>query len=834
MTAGRPLRAESSPLPAGTRARVVVIGGGVIGCSVAYNLTRLGWSDVLVLERGRLTCGTTWHAAGVVGQLGSHDTLTSLKLQSVALYQQLAGETGQDTGWRQCGALWVASTRERLIQLRRAVASATAQGIEASMISPAEAAQSWPLLRHDDLTGAAWFPGDGRVNPTDVTQALARGARAGGARIAEGVTVRGISVLDGAVRSVTTDEAGQIECDIVVNCAGQWSKMVGAMAGVTVPLHSAGHFYVVTEPIEGVVSGLATLRDPDGYIYAKEEVLGLAVGGFEPSAKPWASPDAIPEPFEFSLLGEDWDQYRILLENAAYRIPAFEKSGITTFINGPESFTPDHNFIMGEAPEVRNFYVACGFNSAGIGYAGGVGGVLAEWIVSGAAPCDLSAVDIRRFAPFHGNTRWLRERVQEAVGLHMAMPWPNREFETARPLRRSPVHDRLAAEGASFGSKMGWERANWFGSSPDPDTTYSWARQNWFDAAAAEHKAARETCALFDVTSFSKYILKGRDAEPVLEYLCTNMVAVPPGRIVYTGMLNDRAGYESDLTVTRIAEREFLISTGSGQLVRDFSYIERAIPGDAHAEIVDVTSGYAAFALMGPHSRALLQSVSPQSFGNEAFPFGTSRVVSIGLATCRATRISSVGELGWELWVPAEFAVTVFDTLRAAGSRHGLLLGGYYALESLRLEKAYRALGPELTPDYTPLEAGLMFACKLKSGIPFRGREALEAQLAGGVRRMLVSLVLTEPDAVLWGGELVLREGKPAGFTTSGAYGHTLGASVGLAYIERSDGDAISEAWLQQGRYEVEVSGQVCDATLHVRPPYDPDSSRVRGLKCHR
>ncbi len=822
-----PAHAGHRSLPG--RARVVVIGGGIVGCSVAYNLARLGWSDVLVLERGKLTCGTTWHAAGVVGQLGSHDTLTSLKVKSVALYKQLAGETGQDTGWRQCGAVWVASTPERLTQLRRSVSSAAAHGIDAEMISVGEASGRWPLLRCDDLTGAAWFPGDGRLNPTDVTQALAKGARSRGVRIAEGVTVRAITVRDGAVRSVTTDTAGEIECDVVVNCAGQWAKMVGAMAGVTVPLHSAGHFYVVTEPLEHVTAGLATLRDNDGYIYAKEEVRGLAVGGFEPSAKPWASPDAIPEPFEFALLGEDWDQYRVLLQNAAHRIPAFEKAGIKAFINGPESFTPDHNFILGAAPEVRNFFVACGFNSAGIGYAGGVGAILAEWIVSGEAPCDVSAVDIRRFAPFHGNTRWLRERVQEAVGLHMAMPWPNREFTTARPVRRSPVHHLLAGLGASFGAKMGWERPNWFGDGPDPRTDYSWSRQNWFDHCAAEHRAARESCALFDVTSFSKYILKGRDAESVLQYLCTNNVAVEPGRIVYTGLLNERAGYESDLTVTRVAEREFLISTGAGQLVKDFSYIEHLMPDGARAELVDVTSGYAVFAVMGPRSRALLAEVCPQSFANGDFPFGASRDVSIGLATCRATRISSVGELGWELWVPSEFAVTVFDTLGEAGARHGLAMGGYYALESLRLEKGYRALGRELTHDYTPLEAGLMFACKMKTAIPFRGREALEIQQRDGIRRKLVSLVLSSPEAVLWGGELVLRDGEPAGFVTSGAYGHTIGASAGLAYIERKDGQPIDDAWLTRGRYQAEVSGEIRDTALYLRAPYDPESLRVRG-----
>ncbi|NUR30464.1 MAG: FAD-dependent oxidoreductase [Catenulispora sp.] len=808
------------------RAQVVVIGGGIVGCSVAYHLTELGVSDVVVLEQGRLSCGTTWHAAGLVGQLRTQQSMTRLMKYSTELYARLEAETGLATGWKECGSIQVARTPQRMDYIKRSVAAARVHGVEAELISPREAGEKWPVMATDDLVGAVWLPGDGKANPTDLTQALAKGARLGRAKVIEGVKVTGISVVDGVARGVSTDR-GDIECETVVIAAGQWSKKVGALAGVTVPLHSAEHYYVVTDQIAGVHRDLPVLRDPDGYVYFKEEVGGLVMGGFEPDAKPWVGPHDIPEPFEFALLDEDWDQFAILMENAIIRVPALDDTGVVKFYNGPESFTPDGAFLLGETPEVKNLYLGCGFNSAGIASAGGAGLALAEWIVSGEPERDLSSVDVRRFAKFHDNEAWLRERVKEALGLHYVMPWPNKELESARPLRRSPIHHLLERQGAVFGNKMGWERANYFDADGGaPSVEYSFGRQNWFGLAAAEQRATRERVAIFDQTSFSKYVLKGRDAEAVLDHLCTADMAVPVGRAVYTGMLNERGGYESDFTATRVGADEYLIVTGSAQTTRDFDFIERRLPADARVALVDVTSASAVLGDMGPDARRLLESVSKADFSNTAFPFGTSRVVDIGYATVRATRITYVGELGWELYVPAEFAVGVYETLKDAGSAFGISDGGYYAIEAMRVEKAYRAWGRELTPDDNPVEAGLLFACKLGADKDFRGRAAVEKARAEGVTRRLAAFVLDDPDPVLWGSELILRDGEPVGSLTSGTYGATLGASVGMGYVSR-DG-VVDAEWLRAGRYEIEVAGTRHAATLHLRAPYDPLGTRTK------
>ncbi|MGI5164605.1 GcvT family protein [Spirillospora sp. CA-253888] len=798
-------------LPA--RARIVIIGGGIVGCSVAYHLAELGVTDVVVLEQGRLSCGTTWHAAGLVGQLRSTENMTRLIRYSTELYARLEAETGFGTGWKRTGSVGVARTPERMAQLRRTAASARSHGVEAEVITAREAGELWPVMRTDDLVGAVWLPGDGKANPSDLTQALARGASQQGVRVVERVRVTGVEVVDGAVRGVATDQGG-IECETVVNCAGQWARTIGRMAGATVPLHSAEHYYVVTERIEGVHPDLPVLRDPDGYTYFKEEVGGLVVGGFEPDAKPWGM-DGIPEPFEFRLLEEDWDQFAILMENAIVRVPALDRTGVKKFYNGPESFTPDNNFLLGETPEVRGLYVGAGFNSAGIASAGGAGKALAEWIVGGEPPMDLWPVDVRRFARWADNDAWLHDRVKETLGLHYAMAWPNREPETARPLRRSPVHHLLERSGAWFGSKMGWERVNHFGDAPE----YSFDRQNWHDAVGAEVRATREDVALFDQTSFSKFTVKGKGAEAALQWLCTNDVAVEPGRVVYTGLLNDRGGYESDLTVTRVAGDEYLVVTGSAQTTRDFDYLGRNL-GDGCA-LVDVTGAYAVFGLMGPRAREALSAVSTADLSNEAFPFGTSRLIDIGYATVRATRVTYVGELGWELYVPAEFAVTVYETLLAQDPAQA----GYYAIEAMRIEKAYRAWGRELTPDRTPIEAGLGFACKRNA--PYRGREVVELQREQGVRRKLVSLTLNDPDAQLWGGELLLRDGEPAGSVSSAAYGHTLGAAVAMAYVQGED--TVDRAYLTDAKYEVEVAGERYDATLGLKAPYDPTAAKVKS-----
>ena len=811
------------------RARVVIIGGGVIGTSVAYHLAALGWPDVLLLEQGQLSCGTTWHAAGLVGQLRVSESVTRLVQYSTELYRGLAAETGLSAGYKQCGGVTVARTADRMIQLQRTAAAATAYGLDCELISPRRAAELYPVMRTDDLAGAIWLPGDGTANPTDLTYALAKGARNRGAVIRERTRVTGVTTAGGVVTGVRTAK-GDVEAEIVVNCAGQWAKKVGAMCGVNVPLHSAEHFYLVTEQIEGVRRDLPVLRDPDGYTYFKEEVGGLVVGGFEPQAKPWVAPDAVPDDFEFRLLPEDWDQFSILMENALLRIPALSHTGVKKFYNGPESFTPDNQFILGEAPELRNFYVAAGFNSVGIASAGGAGRALAEWIAGGEPSTDLSAVDIRRFAAFHGNNQWLHDRVGEVLGLHYAVPWPNRELNTARPLRRSPAYHLLKQANACFGSRMGWERANFFAPPGEqPRICYSWGKQNWLPWSAAEQRAARERVAVFDQTSFAKLLLTGPDAEQVLQWLCTADVATAPGRTVYTGMLNSRGTYEADITVTRLSVDEFLLISSATQAEHDADHIRRHIPAGAAVALVDVTSAYAVYGVMGPASRDLLSAVSSSDFGDRAFPFGASRSVDIGYGTVRATRITYVGERGWELCVPAEFAVGVYEDLMTAGEQFGVANGGYYAIESMRLEKGYRAYGRELTPDYNPVEAGLLFACKLTTDIPFLGREAVEKARVDGPRRRLVSLVADDPDVMMWGGELVLRDGLAAGQVTSAAWGETLGSSVCLAYLRDPRGEVVTASFARSGRYEVNVGGKLCQATVHLRPPFDPGGEKIRG-----
>jgi 4-methylaminobutanoate oxidase (formaldehyde-forming) len=811
-----------------SRARVVIVGGGVIGASVAYHLAGLGWSDVLLLEQGQLSCGTTWHAAGLVGQLRATESGTRLVQYSTQLYSRLEDEVGLGTGFRRCGGVTVARTRDRMVQLQRTAATAEAYQLDCELISPRRARELFPLMDTSDLAGAIWLPDDGRANPTDLTAALARGARLRGATVREHIRVTGILVADRVVTGVRTDQ-GDVEAEIVVNCAGQWAKQVGAMCGVTVPLHSAEHFYAVTEQIEGAHRDLPILRDPDGYTYFKEEVGGLVVGGFEPQAKPWVAPDALPYPFEFQLLGEDWEHFSILMRSALLRIPVLDETGIKKLYNGPESFTPDNQFILGEAPELRNFFVAAGFNSVGIASAGGAGKALAEWIIGGEPTSDLTAVDIRRFAPFNGNNQWLHDRVGEVLGLHYAVPWPNRELETARPFRRSPAYHLLQQANACFGSRMGWERANFFAPpGEDPVVRYAWGKQNWLPWSAAEQRATRTGVAVFDQTSFSKYLLTGQDAEAVLQYLCTADVGVGVGRTVYTGMLNDRGTYEADVTVTRLADDEFLLVSSAATTERDKDHISARIPPGSRAVLVDVTSAYAVYGVMGPRSRELLSLLSGSDLSGAGFPFGSSREIDLGYSTVRATRITYVGELGWELYVPAEFAVGVYQDLMTAGAALKVANGGYYAIESMRLEKGYRAFGRELTPDYNPVEAGLLFACKLKTDISFLGREAVEKARVQGPRRRLVSIVLCDPEVMMWGSELVLRDGAPAGQVTSAAWGEAVGGSVGLAYIRHPAGEPVTADFARNGSYQVNVGGQLCPATVHLRPPYDSAGDKVK------
>jgi glycine cleavage system aminomethyltransferase T/glycine/D-amino acid oxidase-like deaminating enzyme len=823
-------------------ARIVVIGGGIMGCSVAYHLSALGERDVVLLEQGRLTSGTTWHAAGLVGQLRAHESMTRLIRYSTELYSKLEAETGVATGWKQCGSLSVARTADRMVQLKRTAAVARAYGVDCDVVTPAEAGERYPIMRTDDLQGAVWLPGDGKANPADLTLALAKGARNRGVKIFEGVRVTepALSNVDGR-RSVRTlgwrdkqGNTGSIAADIVVLCGGQWSRELGRNMGVTVPLFSCEHFYIVTDVIAGVHRDLPVMRDPDGYVYFKEEVGGLLMGGFEPDATPWLQSarhrGGIPDNFEFQLLPDNWDAFQILLDNAMIRVPALETAQVKQFYNGPESFTADNNFILGAAPGLQNVYVGCGFNSMGIASSGGAGKALAEWIVQGEPTLDLWPVDIRRFARFNGNENWLPDRIKEVLGLHYKMPWPNRELESARPFRRSPLYAHLRDVGACFGSKMGWERANFFAPSPaQARIEYGWGHQNWHPWVAAEHRACREQVAVFDMSSFAKMLFKGPDAHALLDRMVANVVPVEPGRTVYTGMLNERGGYESDFTITCIDPDEYLVVTGSAQSVRDRDLVEREVVQRAlRCSVVDVTAMFAMIAVMGPRSRALLQRVSTDDFDNDAFPFGTSREIDVGYATVRATRLTYVGELGWELYTPVEFAVGVYEMLIEAGHDLGLVNAGYYAIDSLRLEKGYRAWGRELTPDITPYEAGLGFAVALDKPGGFRGQAALGRLKGNAPARRVVSLVVDAAHTNLWGGELVLRDGLPAGFVTSAAFGHTIGKPVALGILSRATGPADRD-WIDAGRYEVDLAGERLPAAVALKAPYDPASLRVKS-----
>jgi glycine cleavage system T protein len=808
-----------------SQARVVVVGGGIVGGSVAYHLTKLGWRDVILLERRQLSCGTTWHAAGLVGQLRATHNLTRLAKYGADLYEQLEAETGQATGFRRPGSIAVARTRDRLIELRRGASMARCFGVDVEVIGPAEAARRWPLIRTDDLAGAVWIPRDGRTNPIDTTRALVRGAQLGGARIVEDTVVTGFHRKDGAVTGVQTSR-GDIACEIVVNCAGMWARELGRLAGVSIPLHASEHFYIVTEPMAGVTPDLPVLRDPDGYIYVREEVGGLLMGGFEPVAKPWGMA-GIPPAFEFSLLPEDWDHFELLMEEACMRIPALATAPVRRHVNGPESFTPDGRYMLGEAPECRNFYVAAGFNSIGIASAAGAGQAVAQWIIAGEPPMDLWDVDIRRFGGFQANPRYLRDRTVEMVGLLYAMHWPFRQPETARGVRRSVLHDRLAARGACFGVVMGWERANWYATpGMEPAYRYSYGRQNWFPCAAGEHRAVRERVGLFDQSSFTKLLLEGPDAAAVLDSLCANQVDVPPGRVVYTQMLNPRGGIECDLTVTRTAEDAYLIVTAAAAATHDADWIRRHL-GDARAVLSDVTSAWAVLGVMGPRSRALLERLTDADLSSVAFPFGASREIWLASALVRATRISYVGELGWELYVPTEFAPGVYDALVEAGADLELRHAGYHAMDSLRMEKAYRAWGHDLGSEDTPLEAGLEFCVKLDGRKDFIGRLALLAQRHRPLRRRLAVFVLEDPEPLLFGDEPIWRDGALMGRISSGAYGHTLGRAVGLGYVEHAGG--VDAAFVENGRWQLEIAGDRIPARASLSAPYDPRSERVRG-----
>jgi 4-methylaminobutanoate oxidase (formaldehyde-forming) len=805
-----------------SQAKVVIVGGGIIGCSVAYHLAKFGWKDVVLLEQNQLSGGTTWHAAGLIGRLRTTNSMTKINKYSAELYASLEKETGHAVGWKQVGSLIVGRSPERMQQLHRTAAMSEWFGVEVQIISPKAALEKWPLLRIDDVLGAAWLPHDGKLIPKEVTLALAKGAQKHGATVVENVRVLDVTHEQGRATGVKTDQ-GDIKADYVVLTGGMWTRELGLRCGVTIPLYPVEHHYVVTEPIAGAFDELPVGRDPDLCIYFRGEGDAVMLGAFQAHSKAWMV-DRVPDKFSFQLLDPDWEKFAEPLKNGKHRIPALETAKFAKFVNGPESFTPDNNFIMGEAPEMKGLFVAAGFNSVGIASAGGAGKYLAEWMIEGQPTIDLWSVDIRRFAPWANNLSYLRERVTEVLGLHYQMAWPNREMETGRGLRKTRLHERLAARGACFGVKNGWERPNWFArDGAKSEARYSFTRQNWFANHAAEHRAAREKVAIFDQSAFSKLTLKGRDAVNVLQRLCGNNVDVPVGKTVYTGLFNERGGFESDLTLVRIARDEFYIITGTAQTVRDFDWISRHIRPEEHAELVDVTNQFGVLGLMGPNARALLARVTDADLSNTAFPFGTAQSIGIGRATVRAVRLTYVGELGWELHVPTEQLALVYDTLMDTGREFELTDAGHYAINSLRLEKGFRAWGTELSPDDTPLEAGLAFAIDWNK--LFLGREALLKHKTAGVKRRLAIFVLQDPEPVLWGSELIYRNGKPVGYTTSGSYGHTVGRGIAMGYV--NDPGGVTAEFVQAGRYEINVNGTRCAATAHLRAPYDPERKRI-------
>ena len=815
-----------SELP--SSAKIVIVGGGIVGCSVAYHLGKMGLTDVLLLEQGKLTCGSTWHAAGLVGQLRTSANITQLLCYSVELYDRLESETGLATGWKRNGGLRLSCNPERWTEVKRQATTATSFGLEMHLLSPKEAQQLWPLMQVDDVVGAAFLPTDGQASPSDIAMSLAKGARQNGVTIVEEVKATEIEVEAARVRAVVTDK-GRVTCEKVVICAGQWSREIGRMAGVNIPLVSVQHQYLITEKIEGVARDLPTLRDPDRLTYWKEEVGGLVMGGYEPNPKPWAM-DGIPARFEFQLLDDDLEHFEPLLELAAGRVPAMQTAGIKQFINGPESFTPDGNFILGEAPEMRDIFVGAGFNAFGIAAGGGAGMALAEWVAKGQPPYDLWPVDLRRFGRNHLDTDWVRTRTLEAYAKHYTMAWPFEEHRSGRPLRRSPLYDRLKAEGACFGEKLGWERPNWFADlsrGEKAEDQYSYERQNWFDAVGREHKACRERVAVFDQTSFAKFLLVGSDAEAALSWICANDVAKPPGYLVYTQMLNERGGIECDLTVGRLSPTEYYIVTGTGFATHDFDWISRSIPTGLDAGLIDVTSSHAVLSVMGPRSRDVLQSLTDHDISNAGFPFGRVKRITLAGAALLALRVTYVGELGFELHIPVEFAASVYDALMEAGERHGIANAGYRAIESLRLEKGYRAWGAEIGPDHTPLVAGLAWAVKLKSNTRFQGRAALEAQATGELPRLLAGFT-TDPSIVLLGRETIYRDGKRVGWLAGGGYGYTVGRSIGYGYV-RDPEKGVDRASLLSGRYEVEVATTRVPAEIFLDPLYDPTMSRIKS-----
>ncbi|MEQ8294440.1 MAG: FAD-dependent oxidoreductase [Roseovarius sp.] len=810
------------------KARVVIVGGGVIGCSVAYHLTKLGWKDVVLLERKQLTSGTTWHAAGLIGQLRATANMTRLARYSAELYLGLEEETGVATGMRQGGSVSVALTKERLEELYRSAAMARAFGVPVEELSPDEVKARYEHINLDGVTGGVWLPTDGQADPANIALALAKGARQRGALVKERVKVTGMSRDGRRITGVDwqSDDGeaqGHIACDMVVNCAGMWGREVGRMAGVNVPLHACEHFYIVTEGIEGL-GQMPVLRVPDECAYYKEDAGKILLGAFEPNAKPWGM-NGIPESFEFDQLPEDFDHFEPILEAACHRMPMLAEAGIHTFFNGPESFTPDDAYHLGLAPEMDNVWVAAGFNSIGIQSAGGAGVTLAQWMEDGEKPYDIGDVDISRMHPFQGNRHYLFERSKETLGLLYADHFPYRQKATARGVRRSPFHAQLVEQGAVMGEAGGWERANWFAKDGQtPEYEYSWKRQNWFDNAAAEHKAVRENVGMYDMSSFGKLRVEGPDAEAFLNHVCGANLSVPVGKIVYTQFLNTRGGIEADVTVTRLSETAYLVVTPAMTRLADETRLRRHV-GDRRVVITDVTAGEGVLAVMGPKSRELLKKVSPNDFSNAVNPFGTAQEIEIGMGLARAHRVSYVGELGWEIYVSADMAGHVFETLMEAGQDVGLKLCGMHMMDSCRIEKAFRHFGHDITSEDNVIDAGLGFAVELSKD-DFIGKAAVAARKESGPESRMVQFLLEDPEPLLFHNEPVIRDGEYVGYLSSGNYGHHLGAAVGMGYVP-CKGESAQD--VLGSTYEIDVMGTKVKAKASLKPMYDPKSERVKA-----
>ena len=816
------------------RASAVVIGGGVIGASVAYHLAKLGWSDVLLLERQQFACGTTWHAAGLVGTMRAGESQAHMIVQILPMLRELEAETGQATGFRQVGSLAIAHSKERFEELKRVAAMNRAFGVtEVEIITPAEIKKLFPPLKTDDLLGGSWVAQDGYASPVDLTTAFIKGARGRGAACLEGVTVTAISQSGGKVTGVRARQAGddaehEIRADYVVNCAGLWAGHIGALAGVNVPLHACEHYYAVTEKFTDLPPDLPTMRDHDKCAYYKPEAGGLLVGAFEPNAVPWGQ-HGIPADFCFDEIeGHVEEQLMPVLEDAMQRVPMLQTAGWRKFFCGPESFTPDDQFHLGEAPELKNFYIAAGLNSVGIQSSGGLGRVLAEWMERGHAPADLWGNDIRRMFAFQGTRQYLRERVSETLGLLYDRHYPFRQMESSRNVRHSPIHERLVERNACFGEVAGWERPNWFApQGVTPKYEYAFGKQNWFEYSAAEHRAFREQVVLFDQSSFSKYLLQGRDSCRALQRICTANVDLAAGKMVYTHWLNERGGIEAELTVTRLAEDQFLVVGAAATTGRDLDWLRRNIAADAHCVVTDVTNAWAVLGVMGPASRDLLSDALDHDMSTAHFPFGDTQAVEIGCAVGRATRVSFVGELGWEIYLPVDMARHGFDHLWRAGEKHGLRMAGLHALDSGRIEKKFLHFGHDITDQDTPLECGCGFVCDYQK--PFIGRDAIIKQKESGdwKQKRLVQFLLKDPEAMLYHHEPILRDGRIVGHLTSGNYGHTLGGSVGLGYVLHQDG--VDQAYLDSGNIQIDIAGNLIPAQASLTALYDPRATRMRG-----